>query len=377
MQKRDRTLTDIPTTDEISGLLGLGTQPVIYETFGNYSVPSFFQSLRTQKKIPSLSWSYTAGASYREIPKQKYSDSTDLPTGLSSGQYSQLIFGGFDTSRFQPNDVNFSLGEDVTRDIVVGIQSIFYSGTTTKPLLPTPIYAFVESTDPNIWLPLEACKEFEVAFGIEWDDLTSKYLINDTQFATLSQSNPTVTFRLAASTTGGATADIILPFKSLGLKAAYPLVPNATHYFPLQRAANATQYTLGRAFLQEAYLTVDYEHRNFSLSQNVWPQGAVPKISTIVSSEYRNKTLNRPEVVPQDKGRKILTGAIVGGAIGFLVLVAICVAGVWHAKEQKKKQARKEEELEKAQQAADSTDSGKPNSQNRSPPVFLEEPNSL
>jgi hypothetical protein len=29
-------------------------------------------------------------------------------------------------------------------------------------------------------------------------------------------------------------------------------VKNTTSYFPLKRAANDTQYTLGRAFLQEA-----------------------------------------------------------------------------------------------------------------------------
>jgi hypothetical protein len=29
-------------------------------------------------------------------------------------------------------------------------------------------------------------------------------------------------------------------------------VSNQTRYFPLQRAANDTQYTLGRTFLQEA-----------------------------------------------------------------------------------------------------------------------------
>jgi hypothetical protein len=57
------------------GLFGLGTQPVLYNTFGNYSAPSYFQSLRTENMIPGLSWNYTAGASYR----------------LSAGQYAQLI----------------------------------------------------------------------------------------------------------------------------------------------------------------------------------------------------------------------------------------------------------------------------------------------
>jgi hypothetical protein len=48
-----------------SGIFGLGTQPVNYSTIGNFSAPSFFTSLRSQDLIPSLSWSYTAGAIYR------------------------------------------------------------------------------------------------------------------------------------------------------------------------------------------------------------------------------------------------------------------------------------------------------------------------
>jgi hypothetical protein len=126
----------------------------------------------------------------------------------------QLIFGGYDSSRFVPNNVRFTLSADVTRDIVVGVQSIFHTETTTTALLPTPIYAFVESTDPNIWLPLESCLLFEEAFGLTWDNSTSKYLLNDTQYNSLSKSNPTVIFRLAVSTAGGTTVDITLPFRN-------------------------------------------------------------------------------------------------------------------------------------------------------------------
>jgi hypothetical protein len=42
-------------------------EPVIYGTFGNYSAPSFFKQLADNGAIPGLSWSYTAGASYRKF----------------------------------------------------------------------------------------------------------------------------------------------------------------------------------------------------------------------------------------------------------------------------------------------------------------------
>jgi hypothetical protein len=134
----------------------------------------------------------------------------------------------------------------------VAVQSISYTGTTQEVLLSKPIYAFIESTDPNFWLPLEAVQAFEKAFGISADNGTGLYLINSSQYATLSAVNPSVTFTLANSAAGGQTVDIVLPFNAFILRAAFPFAPNATSYFPLRLAANETQYTLGRTFLQEA-----------------------------------------------------------------------------------------------------------------------------
>jgi hypothetical protein len=172
--------------------------------------------------------------------------------GLKAGQYAQLIFGGYDSSRFTPNSASFTLNDDIDRDIVVAIQSITYSGTTQSTLLSTPTFAFIESTDPNIWLPEAACLAFEQAFGISIDDSTGLYLINATQFTQLQAANPQVTFTLSNSLSGGETVSIVLPFNAFGLPTTPPFTPNATYYFPLKKAANDSQNTLGRAFLQEA-----------------------------------------------------------------------------------------------------------------------------
>jgi hypothetical protein len=49
-------------------------------------------------------------------------------------------------------------------------------GTTQSDLLENPIYAFIDSTDPNIWLPEAVCKAFETAFGITIDNNTGRRL---------------------------------------------------------------------------------------------------------------------------------------------------------------------------------------------------------
>ena len=176
-------------------------------------------------------------------------------TGLKAGQVAQLIFGGYDSSRFVPNQASFSLAPDVNRDLVVAIQSITYSGTSQRSLLKEPTYAFIESTDPNIWLPEEACLQFEQAFGLSIDNATGLYLMSETKHNALLATDPQVTFTLANSLSGGQSVNIILPFKAFALKAAYPFVKSSnttTYYFPLRKSKDSSQNTLGRAFLQEA-----------------------------------------------------------------------------------------------------------------------------
>ncbi|KAH6670102.1 aspartic peptidase domain-containing protein [Halenospora varia] len=280
------------------GIFGLGTQPVNYTNIGNFSAPSFFTSLRSQNLIPSLSWSYTAGAKYQ----------------LKSGQLAQLIFGGYDASRFVRNSANFTLASDINRDIVVAIQAITYSGTTQASLLTKPVFAFIESTDPNFWLPEAACQEFEKVFGLTLDANTGLYLMNASQYSDLHAKNPKVRFTLANSLSGGQSVDIALPFDAFALAASPPFTPNDTFYFPLRKAANDTQYTLGRAFLQEAYLTVNYERGNFSVSQCVWDDGAAAQLTTIhplSGSSGATKMSNG-----------IGAGAIAGIIIAVLVILA-------------------------------------------------------
>lgn len=172
-------------------------------------------------------------------------------TGLKQ-VYGQLIFSGYDSSRFSENTVSFSLAEDLTRDIVVGLQSISYSGSQSRTLLSNAIDIYIDSTDPHLWLPEDVCDKFEEAFGLKIDENSGLYLINETHRDDLRNSDAEVTFRLSDDKNGGDTVSITLPYAAFDLKVKSPLVEEESYYFPLKRAANATQYTLGRVFLQEA-----------------------------------------------------------------------------------------------------------------------------
>ena len=131
----------------------------------------------------------------------------------------------------------------------MGLQSITYtdSKTTNSHLLSEGILTFIDSTVPHIWLPQDACTLFEDAFHITYNDTVGRYLVNDTTHQQLLSQNASISFLLGNDISGGATVDITLPYAAFDLQ-----VNNSQNYFPLRRAANETQYTLGRTFLQEA-----------------------------------------------------------------------------------------------------------------------------
>ncbi|KAI8632871.1 acid protease [Xylariaceae sp. FL1651] len=308
----NQTIAGIETADPFYlGLFGLNNQPVNISSLGNFSSPSFLTTLKDQGVIPSLSWSYTAGAKYRL--KQVYG---------------QLILSGYDTSRFDENTASFTMAGDVTRDLVVVLQSISYSGSSQATLLSEAIEIFIDSTDPNLWLPDDVCDAFEQAFGLTVDSASGLYLINDTQHNALLNSGAEVTFRLSDVHSGGEAVRIVLPYNAFDLMAESPLVATNSSYFPLKRAANSTQYTLGRTFLQEAYLTADYERGVFNVSACSWVEGAEQNIVTITSKDSCSSSTNGCSSTPgknSSLGGGAIAGIVIGAVLGALLLIAAIV----------------------------------------------------
>lgn len=167
-----------------------------------------------------------------------------------------MTLGGYDQSLFTPNDLSFAFASNENRDLVVGIQSITSTNQngTSHSLLPSGITAYVDSTVPEIWLPIEACLAFEEAFQLTYDKKSSLYLVDDGLHNSLVAQNATVSFTLGRNSTGGEAFNITLPYRSFDLQVKPPVagVASNSKYFPLKRATNDTQYTLGRTFLQEA-----------------------------------------------------------------------------------------------------------------------------
>ena len=111
---------------------------------------------------------------------------------------------------------------------------------------------FIDSTLPYIYLPASACQIFEQELGLVWNATENIYVVDENLHQNLISANPEFTFTIGNDEQSQPTVDIVLPYSSFDLAFDSPIFPKSTSYFPIRRATNESQYTLGRAFLQEA-----------------------------------------------------------------------------------------------------------------------------
>ncbi|KAL8699883.1 MAG: hypothetical protein Q9201_005747 [Fulgogasparrea decipioides] len=333
-------IAGIETDDFYVGNIGLSPQPINFTTVDN-PPPSLLSQLKSTGQIPSLSYGYSAGAPYR------------LKKVLGS-----LTLGGYDTSRFTPpNTLNFTFADDISRDLVVGLQAVEFNGPESagRNLLPEGILAFIDSTIPHIWLPLDACQAFERAFGLIYDNATDLYLVNSTLHDRLKGQNASVSFILGNAIQGGETVNITFPYASFDLQVSSPIVSQPTRYFPLRRAENDTQYTLGRTFLQESYLTVDYERSKFSVSQAAFVDDTTSNLVAILSPDNTSTTTTASK---RDSGR-MSTGALAGAIVGVIMFCLLVIGAVslllWRRRRMRKD---KEVSMQQANKEAENNRSG-------------------
>ena len=305
------------TKDFYMGALGLAGRAINVSSF-NDPQPSFLQALRDQGNIPSLSWGYTAG-----------SQNVDPPT------FGSLTLGGYDSSRLSPNNVTVAFGADQSRDLLIAVQSI---SSGSSQLLSSGIFAFIDSLVAELWLPMETCEAFEQAFGLTWNDTAQLYLVNDSLHDSLTAQNPSVTFQLGPATSSSyGSVKVVLPYSAFDLSISPPYVSSESRYFPLKRANSSDQYTLGRTFLQHAYIVADYERSQFQVYQAAFPPTSVPSNITAIYPPGQGPS---PTVSSKSKSG-IGTGAIAGIAVAAgLILIGAGILAFFLLRRRKTKKTK-------------------------------------
>ena len=298
------------TEDFYLGVLGLSPLSVNITSF-NDQYPSFVGTLKAENHIPSNSYGYTAGASYRSYPVSAFGS---------------LTLGGYDSTRMDASkNLTIVGGSDTYRPLLMGIEKIT-SGSIQ--LLDTPIITALDSIVSQIWLPISACKHFESAFGLVWDSTHELYIVNETQHSALLSKNASIIFTLSTGSEQNKDArlDITLPYAAFDLTAKPPYagLNDSVRHFPLKQAANDTQYTLGRTFLQETYMIADYDRAALSLFPAVFPDSSiVPHLVPVTSPE------NMPSIAVTSvkSPRGLSRAALIGIVVAVIILLVLMAAG--------------------------------------------------
>jgi hypothetical protein len=225
-----------------------------------------------------------------------------------------LILGGFDRGAAEGSGISVSNVANLA--LTMNARSIVLSNTiqgtvsVTHDLLSLPMA--LDSTVSQLWLPRVVCDELETSLGLTYDPATELYVVNSTTHAKLIELAPTIAFMLAANSTSNDTTTIVLPYAALDLQASPPICNTTTNYFPLRRAGKRS--VLGRVFLQEAYLVVDWDRSNFTVGPAAQRSNRTRDIVPILSPHKSTTSAD------------LSAGAIVGIVLGAVVVVVVLVA---------------------------------------------------
>lgn len=134
------------------------------------------------------------------------------------------------------------------------------------------------------------------------------------------QNKPNFTFILGTSSDPNSQVSIVLPYSSFDLQASWPIYENATNYFPIRRG-NEKQWTLGRAFMQEAYVVADFERQEFHVHQAKFP---APNNRSIKAIHEKDHIQGPGEVISAGTVAAIVFSVIV--FVGILISVSCVVS---------------------------------------------------
>ncbi|CAK1360544.1 unnamed protein product [Cercospora beticola] len=298
------------------GMFGLGIQPGTFSNLPN-NATTLLESAKEIGLSPAASYGFYAGAAYRNAP-------------------GSVVLGGYDKAAFEPSNITFPTIFAGSRSLTVRLKSFVVANTPQGTLSPTidtsGLNVSVDSTVAQIWLPGTICDVLSDALGLHYDKGTELYFVNATMHETLLNYAPEFTFMIAAPSMINKTTAIVLPYAAFDQQIGQPWSTTNTTYFPIRRAANDTQLVLGRTFLQEAYLIVDWERQNFTLGQSLHRPGVSSDIVAI-----------HPVSSRKDKSSELTAGATSGIVIGVVLLALLVFGGGYFLRRHSRRRRQQDE----------------------------------
>ena len=143
------------------------------------------------------------------------------------------------------------------------------------------IPVIVNPTAPYLYLPNSTCAALATDLPLTYHWAYGLYFwnVSDPKFHTIVTSPTYMSFIFRGS---AQNLTIKVPFGLLNLTLGPPLVDEPTQYFPCTTPQNSASYSLGRAFLQAAFIGVDWDQ---GLGQWFLAQAPGPNTASIPSQK--------------------------------------------------------------------------------------------
>ncbi|KAI1763650.1 acid protease [Hypoxylon sp. FL1150] len=356
-----QVVAGINETGYYTGFFGLGITP---GRFNDVVAQSPITALVEQSGvIPSHSYGYTAGAYY----------------GGERGTPLSLTLGGYDSNRFEPHDIDFSLNassrqpEVLVRAITASVSDVDKAPvewpTPSMPLLSfnESVTALLDSSTPYLWLPQTICDRFAASLNLTWNETFGLYLFSDNDDLNRYRSSPDLSFTFTLSSednhdnfgqplnvagvvniTISANAfiqNLRYPFMNL-IEYGAPAVP----YFPLKRVEDGNRVIIGRSFFQEAYLITNYETSTFSVHTAKFPENPLRNTSIQTIAAYDQSPYPGRPLRSDNDGGSLTQSQIIGIAIGisFTSIIAIVIFFIVRRIRRKQRAVEDEENTEES-----------------------------
>ncbi|KAH0542534.1 hypothetical protein FGG08_003039 [Glutinoglossum americanum] len=273
------------------GSLSLGA-PKVNQTFSLPDAPPINASL-----IPSYLW------------QNEFIPSNSFGMHIGSAPLNipgSLFFGGYDKSRVLGDVASFSIGDTgsllaALTDIGIGVEGNAgspFSFSSQQGLLAKgnssiggSIQVNLNPLVPYMFLPKSTCDAITQNLPVTYNSALGLYFWNtsDRQYERIVSSTTFLQFNFSFADTGNL--GIKVPFKLLNLTLGAPLVNSAQSYFPCRpysppSNSSTHEYHLGRAFLQAAFIGINWKEGNSKgwLAQAPGPNGLPNPSVTVIDA---------------------------------------------------------------------------------------------
>lgn len=209
-----------------------------------------------------------------------------IGTGAQPAVSGSLWFGGYDQNRvldevlavpIVPEYLSYSVElSDISITTIAGDSPFSFtsksgllsSGNTT---IGSSLAVHVEPCIPYLNLPKSTCDAIATNLPVTYNTGLGLYFWNtgSVDYEKIVSSAAALTFSFSDPDNNSRTVNISVPFRHLNLTLEDPLVSSPTPYFPCNGASPG--YSLGRAFLQDAFFGTNYEAAVMYLAQAPGP----------------------------------------------------------------------------------------------------------